>query len=168
MSLFGTQYSSLGKDSCGKPKLSCCTTSLPRQSQNKTVLLQNCQEKPDCCSGELPCYDNACCEPEPSRAQSDFVEGERVLRPWALDKCDPCRPKPKPKCNEAAQCHHRKSKVLECRTTECLSAVVKLLVHGGPDQTLKMFIDLPQCEEQCDEVVFKARYLIVGEGKCQE
>lgn len=181
MSLFGTQFTSGRAGEKKKLGVACCAPSLPCQPKKKTVLLNKCDKhsKSDCCCVSTNCNANCsndddnnntkCAWPaDEMPPQTAFIEGVRVLRPWALDdKCDPCRPPPKPKCTEDEACHNKRSKVLECRATECGSAIVKLLVHGGPEQTLTMFIDLPQCEEPCDEVTFNARYLIVGEGKCQ-
>lgn len=173
MSIFGIQYSKgLLNNHCLQPNLCAPKQSAtPQICKTKSTLLNDCDKK--CCQlcGDKQCVAEKCktnCDGDRQQStETAIINGQRVLRPW-LDKCsDPCRP-PTPPPAPLPCCSHekRKSKIVETRATDCKSVIVKLLVHGGPSQQLAMFIDLPKCEERCDEVAFNARSLTIGEGKC--
>ena len=162
MSLFSVQFSSQGANQCLEQKC-CAPTRIYQPCQAKSILLDRCNKK-DCGKAKEVVEP---CERRCKSTQTAIVNGERVLRPWASSThCDPCRPETPPPCTEKEECHNKKSKIIEARATDCGSVIVKLLVNGGPDQHLVMFVDLPQCEKECDEVAFNARSLSVGEGKC--
>lgn len=172
MSIFGTQHSrGLTNNHCLDP--TCCAPKLSyaQPCRPKSILLDKCDKRNDCCDkpckppAPLPC--DPCAEPRQQSTLTAIVNGERVLRPWAGECADPCRPPtPPPPCPSVKCCHTRRSKIVATRITDCGSVIVTLLVNGGPSQKLAMFIDLPQCEQPCDQVAFNARQLSVGDGKC--
>ncbi len=170
MSIFGVQFrSNIGGNGCLEQ--SCCAPQKPTFNciKTKKLLLDDCcniPKKPckegckkDCCKNNLPTQST----------KTSIIRGERVLRPWAIDGecfCDACEPAPI--CDQKCGQCDKKSKIIDCRATDCGSVIVRLLVNGGPEQCLAMFIDIPQCASPCDEIAFNPRLLTIGDGKCAQ
>lgn len=168
MSLFGTQFSfSAHGGKCTSGGVVCARPQpAPHQFPKRGLLLGPCTKKTDSCKPCKPlCNDDddseLCCQ------RSGFVNGQRVLRPWTFgekcnEKCAPPPPCPKDACDP------KKTKIIDCKFTECQSTLVKLLVHGGPNQSLNLFVQLARCLEDCceTEIALEAHSVTVGKGKC--
>ena len=172
MSIFGVQFrSKIGGGDCLEQSLCAPQKPIFACSKKKIQLLNDCCDIPkkeckkDCCKTN---DDENCFQSATRPAKSAIIRGERVLRPWAVDGCDCDSCEPLPVCEQICKRCDKKSKIVDCRTTECGSVIVKLLVNGGPEQCLAMFIDLPQCSVPCDEIAFNTRSISVGDGKCIE
>lgn len=176
MSIFGIQFrSKIGGTGCLEPSFCAPQKPVLDCSKIKTLLLDDCCRIPKKCDQKCgkPCCkkndcEDHCCENSDRPIKSAIIRGERVLRPWAVDGCDCDGCEPPPVCKQTCGHCDRKSKIIDCRPTDCGSVIVRLLVNGGPEQCLAMFIDLPQCSVPCDEVAFNARSISVGDGKCRQ
>ena len=164
MSIFGVQYrSTLNQQKCLE-KMPCAPKKPVFSCRNKKALLldsycnlANCCEEKNC--KDTPCQTSAL-------PKSAIVDGERVLRPWAVSEdCSCCEPPPICEQICTAECE-KKTKIVQCRTTLCCSVIVKILVFGGPEQCLTMFIDLPQCECADSTVHLNTRSISLSEDKC--
>lgn len=167
MSIFGVQYKSNSNDkNCLKDAPCCLTRQKPIFSCNnkKALLLDRCCEQSDCLTCNK-CESESCKE----KPKSAIIDGERVLRPWTYSTDQTCCCEPEPVCEQACidECE-QKTKIIQCRETECGSVIIKLLIFGGPDQCFTMFIDLPMCENKDSAVAFNARSISVQNKKCDQ
>ena len=162
MSLFGTQFSfSAGQKAHNVG--ACCvpTSSIIKKPKHSSFFLDDCVSNANCCE-KGDCDSQKECANTINDPSSGYVNGQRVLRPWAIGSCD-CYPQVDP-CTPKQECCRRRSRILDCHVTDCGSTVIQVEVQGGADQKLMLLVPLVGCNG--DTLKFCARKLQLLQKKC--